>query len=182
MELTALRRGHGTGYQPTPLEDVDYWYKHLPRAGVQQRTLVDIGCGKGVVLRRWQERAAQDGWCPTVVGIESDPLLAATARLQVKRYRSSIRRANAVTFDYASLGGPLLIWLFNPFNAGKVRLLLPRLRGLDVWVIANNPEHVAVLQDDLWVMQAYWWRGEQENTWFWLSNSSQPVHVKKVAA
>lgn len=179
MELT---RGHGNGYQPTALADIDYWYKRLPREGIMQRTFVDVGCGKGVVLRQWQERADRDGWWPTVVGIESDWPLSVRAWLRVNRYRSRIYTADAIDFNYATLGGPLLLWLFNSFGPAECASWLPRLQGVDAWVIANRAEHVQLMMDAGWTMQAYWHRGEQENTWFWLSNSSQPVHVRKVTA
>lgn len=162
MELT---RGHGTGYQPTPIEDIDYWFDHLP-VELFTRTFVDVGCGEGVVLQRWRELCDAADEHPLLVGIESDIDLAAYAA----PHADMLLTGDAATFDYARLPQPLLLWLFNPFGAEPMQQLLDRLQGLDVWVIANNIIHVAAMQDRGYELRAYWWRGEQENAWFWLSN------------
>ena len=163
MELT---RGHGTGYQPTPIEDIDYWFDHLPLKGTLTRTFVDVGCGEGVVLERWRLRSSELDQHPLLVGIESDIDLAAYAA----PHADMLLTGDAATFDYARLPQPLLLWLFNPFGLEPMMQLIDRLQGLDVWVIANNVQHVAAMQEAGFELRSYWWRGEHENVWFWLSS------------
>lgn len=162
----AQPRGHGTGYQPTPLEDIDYWFDHLPLQDSMARTFVDVGCGEGVVLERWRLRSSEHYQHPLLVGIESDIDLAAYAA----PHADMLLTGDAATFDYSSLPQPLLLWLFNPFGLEPMMQLIERLQGLDVWVVANNVQHVAAMQEAGYELRSYWWRGERENVWFWLSN------------
>jgi len=115
-----LMRGHGTGYQPTPLEDIDYWFDHLPLKGTLTRTFVDVGCGEGVVLERWRLRSSELDQHPLLVGIESDIDLAASAA----PHADMLLTGDAATFDYARLPQPLLLWLFNPFGAEPMMQLI----------------------------------------------------------
>jgi len=161
-----LMRGHGTGYQPTPLADIDYWFDHLPLQDSMARTFVDVGCGEGVVLERWRLRSSELDQHPLLVGIESDIDLAASAA----PHADMLLTGDAATFDYGSLPQPLLLWLFNPFGLEPMMQLIERLQGLDVWVVANNVQHVAEMQAAGYELRSYWWRGERENVWFWLSS------------
>lgn len=156
--------GEGTGYHATPIKDILAWYR--PDSS---RTFIDIGCGKGRVLRMWHILNSQNSVTQTLVGIESDPELAAYAASKGDG-KYTVVVGDAAKHDYSQYG-PVLCWLFNPFGDLKMKQLARKLDEADAIVIANNPAHVDILLRRQW-QPLVQYQGEV-NHWYMLGNNKK---------
>jgi len=141
-------------YQPTEpvlFREMLDTLQGLTRLNFNEFTFVDLGSGKGRTLLM-----AADYPFRRVVGVELLPALNEIAQQNLARYRSDSQKcfaleavcADATTFPLP--GGPLVIYLFNPFpETGMRRTLANLARTLrenprPAFVIYHNPqlEHV----------------------------------------
>ncbi|MGY3560513.1 hypothetical protein ACVWXP_003782 [Bradyrhizobium sp. USDA 4463] len=119
-------------------------------------TFVDLGCGKGRALMLAGEQPFK-----RIIGVEFAPAFADAARRNLAAAaRNGLRgdievvTGDATQFDYPP--GPLLIYLFNPFESSIIRQVAQRLR--DTWVkdrlpiviVYANPIHSATLGETGW--------------------------------
>lgn len=104
----------GVHYLPTPWRILDWVHDSLPTPGPAW-TFVDLGCGKGRALLSAARRPYG-----RIVGVEFAAELAAEARAQLAAFagadaaRIEVREGDAV--DVAWPGGPVVVFLFNPFG------------------------------------------------------------------
>jgi SAM-dependent methyltransferase len=148
--------GDPVRYEPVDLLPWRRLHATMPIAR-SSATFVDLGAGRGraVVL------AAEMGF-RRVVGVELDAQLVQEARENIRRWRSrrTPRRPGQevviVQGDaarYRPPGGPLVIWLFNPFGPTTLRLVLRRLCDArrttadPVFLAYFNPVHESVLAE-----------------------------------
>ena len=112
------------------------WRETVPPYPISSYTFLDIGCGKGRALLVASELPFR-----SVTGIELNPRLAAIARANAEmwsRTHSSDPTAPLLTaievleqdaLDLELPSGPVLIFLFHPFEAPLLRKLLRRIEG-----------------------------------------------------
>ncbi len=139
---------------------LDLWQSHChPPLSLDHYTFVDIGAGKGRAMLVAAEAPFRE-----VVGIELTPAMAAVARENLDTAQSRPNQLLAplrlVEGDALALPfpeGPLLLFLFNPFEAPAVRRLLRRLiqqaatpnvdpQTIDILYV--NAEHRSILERD----------------------------------
>jgi SAM-dependent methyltransferase len=109
-------------YEATPARPFLRLLKSLPLDSLSNYTFIDLGCGKGLAL----VLAAKDGF-KRVVGLELDPQLLESARINVHSFRkrvctsSSVEliRADAVRYKFPP--EPTVVFLFNPFGEQTMR-------------------------------------------------------------
>lgn len=111
-------------------------------------TFVDLGSGKGRALLIASEYPFH-----AIMGVELSPSLHATAESNITRYRGRAQQcrniltteADATEFDFPA--GPLLVYLWNPFELPVFRKVLANLEGS----LAREPReaYVAYIQPDL---------------------------------
>jgi SAM-dependent methyltransferase len=114
---------------------------------VPDYTFVDLGCGKGRALLLAGEVPFK-----SVIGVEFVPAFADVARKNLaiaaaKGMRSDIEvvTGDATQFDFPS--GPLLVYLFNPFDSSIIRRVAQnvmkswRAERRPVFVVYANPIH-----------------------------------------
>lgn len=136
-------RGDGAMYYASPggilqrlLDGVDK--KRFPR-------FLDVGCGKGYVLRR----AAETGFA-AVGGVEYDEALCAVARRNMKRLglQASVICADAREFD--GYGDYDVFYFFNPFQANIMEQVMQRIaaacRGREITVIYYRPRYAEAVE------------------------------------
>ena len=109
---------------------LDLWQTHChPPLPLDHYTFVDIGAGKGRALLVAAEAPFRE-----VVGVELTPTMATVARANLAAAQSRpnqllaplrLVEGDALTTPFPT--GPLLLFLFNPFEAPAVRRLLRRL-------------------------------------------------------
>jgi SAM-dependent methyltransferase len=142
---------HATHYEPTPVADFDALIAHVPFP-LEGATFVDIGSGMGrVVLLAARLPFRQ------VVGVEISRALHEVARDNLARFgvtTFACRDVRLVCGDAATYRfprGPLVAYLYNPFDATLLatvleRLLAPSARPLAI--VYNTPVERATLDAD----------------------------------
>jgi SAM-dependent methyltransferase len=127
------------------------WRRSRPVAPIDEFTFVDLGAGMGRAVLLASEFPFR-----AVVGVELNPTLARIARRNAALWRAAGRaRApmrvfcrDAVEFEFPA--GPSVAFLFNPFGAPVLRLLLAawsksftaRAGQLDILYVNNEQESV----------------------------------------
>lgn len=147
--------GDGNGNMPAFTRDVRYWHTYLRERLVDWRgcSFVDAGCGKGKALLVWGEENEKAGMRQAMLGLESDPELVATARLNLVAARSlgMVYRGDAAHFDYPLFGSRLIVWFFNSFGQDLMEPMLDSLERTECWFVYGNPQHAE------WMMRERGW-------------------------
>jgi SAM-dependent methyltransferase len=109
---------------------------------------IDIGCGKGRALM-----LASDLPFRRVVGVELNAALVSVAQKNLIKWKASahacndIEVLNADALEFVFPDSPVLLYIFNPFDAHLTQLLLDRIqavsltRSADIDIIYMTPEH-----------------------------------------
>lgn len=162
---------YGAGYQPTPVRDIDLVFRHIMEhePSFNERVFVDVGSGKGKVLARWGALLAKHGMSQRMVGVELDPVLAG----KTPHGEWSVTVGDALTFGYGKLGGPLLLWVFNPFSGNDFHRLLDAVSGVDTMMVVNNPDDALALVESGWGIPIALFREGQRNSWYVAVNGGQ---------
>ena len=127
-------------YEPTPVRVVEEALDALPVD--PERTLVDLGSGKGRVVLLASRRAFR-----RVVGVEIRPALHRVAERNRSAFvagggaRCPIHLLCGDAAHHPMPEGPLVVWWFNPFGADVVSAVLTRLTGRDVILVYVTPTH-----------------------------------------
>jgi SAM-dependent methyltransferase len=158
---------HATHYEPTPVGDLERLLQHVPFA-LERATFVDLGAGMGRAVF-----AAARFPFRQVLGVEISPALVAIARDNVKNFMRAasnvgasgadgaketqpvlrcrdvrIVRGDAATFRFPQ--GPLVVYLYNPFDAvllARVTTRLAREQRSELAVLYHTPVERAVLEE-----------------------------------
>ena len=123
------------GVAPSILRSlIHQWRETIPPHPISSYTFIDIGAGKGRAMLVASELGFRQ-----VVGIELNPVMAAVARANVERWREShsgdrtapklspIAVIEQDALDYEFPPTPALLFLFHPFEAPVMKLLLRRI-------------------------------------------------------
>ena len=153
LAMSATRREHAVEYVPTPAASLACLLDSLP-IDHASCSFIDIGCGKGRVLlvaAAWPFRS--------VTGVELATDLAHTAEQNLASIRARGCRCqklavlNMDAAEYRFPEGPLVVFLYNPFSAEVLQLVVDRLREAlqeqprPVTVIYHNPRHSEVIEN-----------------------------------
>ena len=145
---------HSTAYfgvPPSRMRRVlERWRATGGVGAVETYAFVDIGCGKGRALLVAAAMPFREA-----LGVELDGALAEVAKRNVSRWRElgrarcpvRVERGDATEVELP--GGPLLVYLYNPFRAPVLRRLLERMeaRGGPVDVLYLYPEEARVFAE-----------------------------------
>jgi len=125
---------HGGHYVSTSEKHIEVLLAPLPR----NACFVDVGCGKGRPLLV----AAQMGF-KTVIGVEFVSELAEIADSNLRKMDLSATVIHADAASYEFPAGPLIVYLYNPFDAVVMSRVAQNLRSHagDLWVLYVNPRH-----------------------------------------
>jgi 16S rRNA G966 N2-methylase RsmD len=124
-------------------------FKNLdPR--LKQFQFVDIGSGKGRVIF-----VAEASGFTKLKGIELDEELANQARQNANRYvlhnpNSFLEFITANALEYRYANEPAIYFLFNPFNAEVLRMVLSKIKtdsSQETWFIYMNPLYRQVFDE-----------------------------------
>jgi len=134
---------------------VKRWRRNGPAAAIEDTTFVDLGAGMGRAVLLASELRFK-----AVVGVELHPVLAGIARKNLSiwraagRERASMRVVEGDAAEFALPGGPVVVFMFNPFGAPVMRRLLKNWRkplaartgDVDLLYVNNEQESVLVGQ------------------------------------
>ncbi len=132
-------------YEPAAIADVEEILDHL--GDRPDATFVDLGCGKGRVLILAARRRFR-----RVVGVEIVPSLASTARWNVQR-PDALRRSHDIAVVEGDAGalplplGPLVLFLYNPFEASIVASVARRAGAVGATIVLAYPREEKALLD-----------------------------------
>jgi SAM-dependent methyltransferase len=118
---------HATHYEPTPVGDFEPLLAHVPFA-LERATFVDLGSGMGRVVFLAARRPFK-----TVIGVEFSRALHEVAKDNLARIDAATLACRDVRFvcadaaEYAFPRGPLVVYLYNPFDATMLARVLARL-------------------------------------------------------
>lgn len=131
---------------------IDLWLQTPPALPIDRYTFLDLGAGKGRALMS----AALHPF-HAAVGIEINPGLAAICRRNLSLFQQAAPVLTEASLqggdvlEAALPAGPLLVFLFNPFEAPLLRGVLERLVTECVaWpidLLYVNAEHLPVLEE-----------------------------------
>jgi SAM-dependent methyltransferase len=125
---------YGVSYGSSSEQHIEVLLSPLPRTA----SFVDLGCGKGRPLLV----AAAMGF-KTVIGVEFVRELVEIAKENLRKTRTNAMVVCADAACYEFPAGPLVVYLYDPFNATVVSSVAQklRLRKGELWVVYVNPEH-----------------------------------------
>ncbi|HVX15434.1 MAG TPA: class I SAM-dependent methyltransferase [Pirellulales bacterium] len=129
------------------VHNMSYRIIHQAMSGLvvePEDVLVDVGCGRGRVLNWWLSQ----GITNRVVGIELDPVVAATVKVRLAKYGNvEVLGGDAVELTPADA---TICFLFNPFDDAVLQrwhdAVLSRSTAPHLSVIYINPRHVTVFE------------------------------------
>ena len=138
------------------------WRRTGPAGAMEETTFVDVGAGMGRAVLLASQLSFK-----AVVGVELHPTLAGIARKNMGIWRAAGRarapmrvvEGDAVDFDLPD--GPVVAFLFNPFEAAVMRRLLKRWRKDLAWrtgeldVLYVNNEQEGVLEGERGWMRVF---------------------------
>lgn len=126
VDVVGNNKSLGHMYVPTLPRSMRKLFEHLQPMG-PATTYIDIGSGKGLTLL-----VASQFPFRKIVGVEFSPQLAEAARQNAKSYFGTKRCANidVLCMDAAEFvfpRGPLMVYLFNPFEKQIMARVLSNL-------------------------------------------------------
>jgi hypothetical protein len=159
---------HGVSYWGTASSLFEgalaHWSEFLAatHCSIGDYTFIDIGSGKGRVVM-----LASDHPFHKVIGVELSPTLVSIARRNLDKWKQSIHPCNDIVLVQSDVletpfpDSPVLLYVFNPFDAYITQLLLDRLQALTLTrtapidIIYTRPEYPELFNrlpnmQDLW--------------------------------
>lgn len=146
-DISLLRNSNGLyhGYSKTAEKHLRQIFDSLTFSGKDR--LLDIGCGKGVVLR-----VASDYPFEKVAGIEIDERLVAIAakNFRVLKMEDRVRCFQANAAEYKDYGNYNIFFMSNPFSDTIMKKVLDKLLEVSeknpVTVIYHNPVYMELFE------------------------------------
>jgi SAM-dependent methyltransferase len=142
---------HVTHYEAVPVADLRKMLACVPEAFARDATFVDVGAGMGRAVLMASEYPFKQ-----IVGIELSPALFEIARENVARAHDLKTQCRDIRLTCGDArkrrfpNGNLVVFLFNPFDAGALRTTLERVVASRsardvVYVLYHTPEHLGTL-------------------------------------
>ena len=130
---------------------IDLWLQTPPALPIDRYTFLDLGAGKGRALMTAALHPFLDA-----LGIELNPSLALLCKRNLKFFcdsapiltNPSVHEGDVLEAPLPT--GPILAFMFHPFEAPLLRRVLKRLAATDapVDILYVNAEHLPTLEDD----------------------------------
>lgn len=140
---------HAVRYQTISAAYFNQQLAGLPLPVEPPLTFIDLGSGKGKALML----ASLNPRFRRIIGVEYSATLNRIARANVSRFKSSatVELVTGSAGDYCFPAGPLLVYLYNPFDDVVLAQVVERIQSaiadeggpIHVWYL--NPVHRAVL-------------------------------------
>lgn len=144
-------RAHATHYEAVPVGAFRALLARVPEPVVRASAFVDVGAGMGRALLLAREYPFRQ-----ILGIELSPALAEIARRNLTAVRDLPGRCRDVRLVRADARrrrfprGPLVAFLFNPFDGEALGAVLDRIaeRGDagSEWILYHTPVHADLLE------------------------------------
>jgi SAM-dependent methyltransferase len=169
LRVLGPNRSHGVRYQASDAPLFRECFALL-QEDWRNFTFVDLGCGKGRPLL-----LARELGFGRIIGVEFAPALATTARRNAPFAEVVLCDAS----EYLFPRGPLVVFLYNPFDDVVLRRVVPHLP--ECYVVYLNPRHDDVFANSQFTLlhrhpHFSVWRGNGLAS----ANSPRPAIVEKM--
>ncbi len=144
-------RSHATHYEGVPILEFRALLDALPDEAVRDSTFVDVGAGMGRAVLIARERPFK-----AILGIELSPALHAIATENLASATGLAVRCRDVRLVCSDARrahyprGDLVVFLYNPFDAEVLDVVLDRLAEREgrtrEWILYHTPEHAARIE------------------------------------
>lgn len=156
-------------------EAVDYWLIHniiKPLEPKPADVVFDIGCGMGRVLCVFARMDVKK-----CIGIEVSPELAEIAVKNSQKLYSRGAEITIINKDavYADYSDGTIYWLFNPFGADTLHMVLDRIHETlvahprKIYLVYAYPVHEKVLESKSWLKcvggKSFWYSKTTVSYW-----------------
>lgn len=134
IDVGSENKIHGVGYGTRDEDRTLLLLKDIPRTA----TFVDLGCGKGRALI-----IAKENGFERVIGVEFVKEFADVAKRNVSKCRLNIEVIHGDATKFAFPDGPLVVYMYNPFNEVVMAQVVKSLREHtgELWIVYANPRH-----------------------------------------
>ena len=171
---------HGKAYMASWTSEIRKSFArvtHWLDSSFSRHAFIDIGCGKGKVPIVWRLECQHRDLIQRICGIDYYPpfiRLARTNHQTVFATPGEFIVADAATFDYQGLGAPLIVYLYNPFDAEILSRVLRRLRDIPTLIVYNIPTHAEQMEmSGFWLLESRQGINQNEHTMLF-SNRIRP--------
>lgn len=145
---------------------------------------IDLGCGKGKACLVWRLQCLKHHVKQDVLGVDYYPPFIEIARANSMKIFGDTGHFVAVgaeTLHYPSFDKPLIIYLYNPFDAILLAKVLDQLLQLPVLVIYNIPSHrTTLLHYGYRLIYEKHGDNQNEDTQIFISPAMQTRHVDRM--
>jgi SAM-dependent methyltransferase len=141
---------HGKAYYASWTNEVKNSHQvliHLLKNHFTDYVFIDLGCGKGKACLVWEiqnRRLAQNQFIYGLDYYEPFIKIAQKNYVQVFKQSGNFYHVDAQHFDYQQFNKPLIIYLFNPFDAYLLDAVLSKIGSTPCICIYNIPMHQEV--------------------------------------
>lgn len=159
LEVVGPNRHHGVWYEGAAIRTVRAGLAAIPEP--RRRGLVDLGCGRGRILR-----LAHEAGFGRVSGVEFSPALADTASDNTAGLDIEVSLADAATHRFEPHDD--VLFLFNPFDGVVLTAALDafadslREHPRPSWLLYLAPAHPWVVERHGFVEAQRWSRGADD--------------------
>ena len=130
---------------------IDLWLQTPPELPIDRYTFLDLGAGKGRALMTGALHPFQQA-----MGVELNRCLAMVCQENLKLFLESAPVLSPPSIEEGDVlevplpVGPILAFMFHPFEAPLLRRVLKRLAAVEspVDILYVNAEHLTTLEDD----------------------------------
>ena len=151
---------HGVMYMASWTSEIKRTFdslRSLLGAHFPSYSFIDVGCGKGKVVAVWNMLCRKQLINQPVTGIDYHLGLIKIARENHQKllgYPGHFFAEDATQTEFGKFGDHLIIYLYNPFDAVILEIMLYRLRDIPCIIIYNNPVHAQTLENHSWIVLA----------------------------
>lgn len=148
-DLSLLKKSEGLyhGYSKTPEKHLQEIFDSLTFTGGER--LLDVGCGKGVVLR-----AASGYPFEKVAGIEIDERLVeiAAKNFRILKMENQVQCFQADATEFEGYGDYNVFFLSNPFSGTVMKKVVDKLKQVSeknpITIIYYNPVYMEIFEQE----------------------------------
>lgn len=134
---------HGKDYYASWTSEVKNAHQHLRKLlALEKYQFIDLGCGKGKTCLVWELENLRYGITQKILGVDfHEPFIqiAKSNHRKIFKNDGNFECINVKEVNYYGFTKPLIIYLFNPFDAVMLHQTLEKIGKVPTLAIYNIP-------------------------------------------